>query len=91
MYVLIFRWAPPRFEHYRLINGHQEKCQYFSMFFSSFKSPVGLLSKDMVHKVQKVKVKVQKDNKKTKSKRQSNDTFPDVTMKLEFNSFPITL
>jgi hypothetical protein len=56
--------------------------------FLSFKSPVGLLLKDITCKVQKVKVKVQKDIKKanwkrqrhqkTTSKRQSNDTFPDA-------------
>jgi len=31
----------------------------------------------MMHKVQKVKVKVQKDNKKINLKKQNNDTFPD--------------
>jgi hypothetical protein len=38
----------------------------FLVFFMSFESQVGLLSKDMTCKVQKVKVKVQKDSKKTK-------------------------
>ena len=52
----------------------------FLVFFMSFKSQVGLLSKDMTCKVQKVKVKVQKDSKKTKKERQSNDTFPDALL-----------
>ena len=41
---------------------------FFNLFslFMSFKSQVGLLSKDMTCKVQKVKVKVQKDSKKIK-------------------------
>ena len=36
----------------------------------------------MSQKVQKVKVKVQKDNKKTKSKRQSYDTFSNALFPL---------
>ena len=56
-----------------LYKFHQEKCQYFFVsffvffvFFMPFKSQVGLLSKDMACKVQKVRVKVQKDRKNTK-------------------------
>ena len=50
----------------------------FLLSFLSLKSPVCLLSKDMRGKYRKVDVKVQKDTRKTNSKRQSNDTFHDA-------------
>jgi len=45
----------------------------------------------MMHKVQKVKVKVQKDDKKTNSKRKSNDTFPNVFPWIYYNIITPTL
>ena len=60
------------------IRNYVSTFRAFLLSFLSLKSPVCLISKDMRGKYRKVEVKVQKDTRKTNSKRQSNDTFPDV-------------